>query len=242
MLNILNKFKNYYSKTVEFIIMPINTIKILHQSENAWNNKSIDKIDNVMILENIRSILNKLSNSNYNIVLKDIYKYCNEDMNYIILKDIVKIFYDKMTLDHKFINLYIDILIEINKITKDNLINILITTINYYFNNKNENFINNINKEKTKIKLNGIILIIIYLFEKKYIDNINYYLDKLIILDDNTELKELNDLNCELLCTFCSDKNLLKIVDIKNFLIKIKNKPVSKRIKFLLMDLQDKIK
>ena len=193
MLNILNKFKKYYTKKVEFIIMPINNIKILHQSENSWNNnRKVDKVDNVVILESIRSILNKLSNTNYDIILKDINKYCNNDMNFILLKEIVNIFYDKMSLDHKFINLYVNILDEINNITNHNLFDILISVINNNFNNKNKNYIDSINKEKIKLKINGIILIISYLFDKKKINNVNYYLNNLSSLDEN---KELNDLN-----------------------------------------------
>ncbi len=239
MLNILNKFKKYYTKKVEFIIMPINNIKILHQSENSWNNnRKVDKVDNIVILESIRSILNKLSNTNYDIILKDINKYCNNNMNFILLKDIVNIFYDKMTLDHKFINLYINILDEINNITNHNLFDILISIINNNFNNKNKNYIDSINKEKIKIKINGIILIISYLFDKKKI-NIDYYLNNLSSLDEN---KELNDLNCELICTFCNNNSILKMFNIGKFLNEVKIKPVSKRIKFLLMDIQDKLK
>lgn len=240
MLNILNKFKKYYTKKVEFIIMPINNIKILHQSENSWNNnRKVDKVDNVVILESIRSILNKLSNTNYDIILKDINKYCNNDMNFILLKDIVNIFYDKMSLDHKFINLYINILDKINNITNHNLFDILISVINNNFNNKNKNYIDSINKEKIKLKINGIILIISYLFDKKKINNIDYYLNNLSSLDEN---KELNDLNCELICTFCNNNNILKIFNIENILNEVKIKPISKRIKFLLMDIQDKLK
>jgi len=240
MLNILNKFKKYYTKKVEFIIMPINNIKILHQSENSWNNnRKVDKVDNVVILESIRSILNKLSNTNYDIILKDINKYCNNDMNFILLKEIVNIFYDKMSLDHKFINLYVNILDEINNITNHNLFDILISVINNNFNNKNKNYIDSINKEKIKLKINGIILIISYLFDKKKINNVNYYLNNLSSLDEN---KELNDLNCELICTFCNNNNILKILNIENILNEVKIKPISKRIKFLLMDIQDKLK
>lgn len=240
MLNILNKFKKYYTKKVEFIIMPINNIKILHQSENSWNNnRKVDKVDNVVILESIRSILNKLSNTNYDIILKDINKYCNNDMNFILLKEIVNIFYDKMSLDHKFINLYVNILDEINNITNYNLFDILSTIINNNFNNRNKNYIDSNNKEKIKIKINGNILIISYLFDKKIFNNIDYYLNNLSNLDEN---KELNDLNCELICTFCNNNNILKILNIENILNEVKIKPISKRIKFLLMDIQDKLK
>lgn len=240
MLSILNKFKKYYTKKVEFIIMPINNIKILHQSENSWNNdRKVDKVDNIVILENIRSILNKLSNTNYNIILKDINQYCHKKMDFILLKDIVNIFYDKMSLDHKFINLYVNILDEINNITNYNLFDILSTIINNNFNNRNKNYIDSNNKEKIKIKINGNILIISYLFDKKIFNNIDYYLNNLSNLDEN---KELNDLNCELICTFCNNDNILKIFNIKQFLNEVKIKPISKRIKFLLMDIQDKLK
>lgn len=237
MLSILNKFRKYYSVKPEVIIMPINTTKILHKVENSWdNNRNNDSDNNKKIIDKFREILNKLSNTNYNFIKKELCEYIN---NSNINDDIIKIFYEKICYDHKFTEIYIDILICLNEKLKNDIISILINILDENFNNRFEllNIDNELKKNKLKVKIIGNIFLIAFLYKKNLI-NFNYYFNELIILSDDI-IK--NDFNIELLCTLLNKSNY-KDNTLLDKLKELRKGLISKRNKFLIMDVEDNLK
>jgi hypothetical protein len=238
MLSLLNKFRKYYSVKPEVIIMPINTTKILQKAENSWNNGRNDKnIDNKKkINDKFREILNKLSNVNYDFIKNELCEYIN-DNNFN--NDIINIFYEKICYDHKFTELYIDILLGLNKKLKINIIEILINILNINFNDRTKyiDIDNDLIKDKLKVKIIGNILLIVSLYKKNII-NIDYYFNSLCSLSDNIIL---NDFNVELLCILLNKSNY-KNDTLLDTLKTVRNGNITKRNKFLIMDVEDNLK
>jgi hypothetical protein len=238
MLSLLNKFRNYYSVKPEVIIMPINTTKILQKAEHSWNNgRNNTNIDNKKeINDKFREILNKLSNVNYDFIKNELCEYIN-DNNFN--NDIINIFYEKICYDHKFTELYIDILLGLNKKLKINIIEILINILNINFNDRTKyiDIDNNLIKDKLKVKIIGNILLIVSLYKKNII-NIDYYFNSLCSLDDNIIL---NDFNVELLCILLNKSNY-KNDTLLDTLKTVINGNITKRNKFLIMDVEDNLK
>tara|TARA_B100001094_G_C18188240_1_gene805309 strand:- start:143 stop:883 length:741 start_codon:yes stop_codon:yes gene_type:complete len=239
MLSVLNKFRKHYCVKPEVIIMPINTTKILQKAEYSWNNdRNEDKTDNKKeIIDKFREILNKLCHTNFDFIKNELCSYIN---NNNINKDIIEIFYEKICLDHKFTELYIDILINLNNKLKINIIDILINILNNNF-NKRFNYLdidNDLVKDRLKVKIIGSILLIVYLNKKKLI-NINYYFNELTILYEQNKKK--NDFNIELLCILLNNSGYKNDI-VFNKLIEIKEGNISKRNKFLILDVEDNLK
>lgn len=112
--------------------------------------------------------MNKLTNNNYNFIKKELCQYINDDN---INNDIIEIFYEKLCYDHKFIELYIDILISLNDKLKTNIFEMLINILNKNFKDRFTlfNTDNELKKDKLKVKIIGNILLISLLYKKKKI-------------------------------------------------------------------------
>jgi len=237
MLSILNKFRNFYSIKPEVITMPINTTKILQKAQHSWDNGRNDKnIDNKkQINDKFREILNKLSNVNYDFIKNELCEYIN-DNNFN--NDIINIFYEKICYDHKFTELYIDILLGLNKKLKIDIIKILIDILNINFNDRIKYIYidNDLIKNKLKVKIIGNIFLIVSLYKKNII-KIDYYFNSLCLLNDNIII---NDFNIELLCILLN-KSDYKNDTLLDTLKSVRNGNISKRNKFLIMDVEDNL-
>jgi len=237
MLSILNKFRKFYYVKPEVIIMPINTTKILQKADHSWNNGRNDKIDNKIKVNNkFREILNKLSNINFNFIKKELCEYIDDDN---INNDIIEIFYEKLCYDHKFTELYVDILICLNQKLKKDIIIILIDILNKNFNNRFNiyNIDDELKKDKLKVKIIGNILLIVSLYKKNLI-NLDFFLNELFKLSDN--IIE-NDFNIELLCVLLNKSNY-KDNTLLDRLKELRGGLITKRNKFLIMDVEDNLK
>ena len=239
MLSILKKFRKYYSVKPEVIVMPINTTKILQKAEHSWDkNRNDTKVDyKKKIIDKFREILNKLTNNNYNFIKKELCQYINDDN---INNDIIEIFYEKLCYDHKFIELYIDILISLNDKLKTNIFEMLINILNKNFKDRFTlfNTDNELKKDKLKVKIIGNILLISLLYKKKKDIDFNYYFNELCMFSE--DIKK-NDFNIELLCILLNKSNY-KDDNLLNKLVIIKKANISKRNKFLIMDVEDNLK
>tara|TARA_B100001094_G_scaffold101350_1_gene97500 strand:+ start:66 stop:803 length:738 start_codon:yes stop_codon:yes gene_type:complete len=239
MLSILKKFRKYYSVKPEVIVMPINTTKILQKADNSWDNDRNNKsnIDNKKkIIDKFREILNKLSNTNYDFIKKELCQYIN---NSNINDEIIEIFYEKLCYDHKFTELYVNILISLNEKLEKNIIEILVNILNKNFNNRYQllDIDNELKRDKLKVKIIGNILLIVSLYKKKLID-FNYYFNELSTLTDNITT---NDFNIELLCTLLNKSNY-KDNNLLDKLKQLRSGNITKRNKFLIMDVEDNLK
>ena len=92
-------------------------------------------------------------------------------------------------------------------------------------------------KDKLKVKIIGNIFLIAFLYKKNLI-NFNYYFNELIILSDDINK---NDFNIELLCIFLNKSNY-KDDTILEKLKNLRGGLITKRNKFLIMDVEDNLK
>tara|TARA_Y100000768_G_scaffold377338_1_gene350438 strand:- start:1964 stop:3208 length:1245 start_codon:yes stop_codon:yes gene_type:complete len=234
--NIIKKSDNY-----QYIN---NLLKSMIKITKKENYSKID--ENKMLLV---SLLNKLTNKNYNLIknkiINDI-EYSHELLYYLCDNIFLKILNDT-----KYNTLYIKLVIEISKNNnfyinkKDNFFTIMINKCNELYNlniSQKTNYINSILKYenedislffKIKKNLKNLLLIISTLIYEKMIDNIiiDYILNDLLI-------------NCkfrvELLCEFININNIFSIKQknrINNYLNSIKDKYDS-RIKFLIEEIK----
>lgn len=245
----------------KFIVRPQkkrNNIKkkeIVHSIDNPWLSTQEQKKQYTNILEYTKSLdfleqiklklinlLNKLSFTNFNIIVTDIIELKIE--NYEYLKELVNIIYNKCLTEETFIRLYVTVIKKIMKCwpsfkkedgNDTNFITLFIEKCHINYKNWRKEI-----ELKKKNTLNNLQLIG-ELFNNNII---SYDIVSECILDLSNTEKEYKDFGIELLC------NMLIIVgkkyeqvnyqDLNNCMNKLKNeKNISSKNKFLIMDIYD---
>lgn len=232
---------NYRKNSVEF--KPEN-MEILRNPPQISKNNVLSEIknnksDRDLLLSNIRSNLNKISENNCDSIIKNIIdlNFYNDNDN---LNDTINIIIQKTLLDTLYSNIYAILckkLISLNK-------NIKVYVVNGYTNSITNIIDNYDDIDKNKLKLNNTLRFVCELFllnviDSKEIDNI------LTVLENKIKNNNVFQL-VESICIIFSkiyvilqkdkyyDKHILIIKEIQEF-------DMSKRYLFIIMNLFDKI-
>ena len=207
----------------------ISTPKLKQNSDRYIPGIVTDDIEK--IINSFSGLLNKITNSNYNEIYKEL-KEINV-YNPSFYPSIANRLFQKILNEHEYISIYVQLCIDLN--LNNQFIDELLILSNTFF---NKFCINNENSDDTFIKKQNInnIIFICTLFTNNLINPVIIF--KKIIPD---LLNIVNDNNIEILCNLLDFLKKINKYDLYEYYFKInkvKNHPyLTMRIKFMIEDL-----
>ena len=213
----------------------ILTKKINNTETTAWKPKKCLTLED-SLESNIRGLLNKITDSNYNIIFN---KLCNIQITSqsFLENTVIPIIFNKIITDKDYLDIYLIILQNLDKFWNvTNIENYLILTIK----NKiyNELTLNNLSKQNKKYSL----LFLSKLKQKDIIYKLLKILLKIDYLNISSEF-QINEEYIELYIFYL--ENVLHFFENKeniiNFLDCLIEKKISDRLYYLLLNLKEKI-
>jgi len=240
----LEKYKVYLSKKDDHLTNFLDSIDInkKYYRMNINKNKRYKKetTEDTQLIKNINSLINKLTDSNYDILKQEILKQINVD--YLIPYIIEKLI-ENSIVHHIYIPLYVGILKEVKSDKKTTILLRLCNKYHTKFFHENisssdkSNYVNLCNENKNIDNIIGFSLLISHLEKEDIIYN---YVEK--VLDPFvTNLSSMNDVELyKMLISFYNISDIHYTIIPKKYttiLNEIKTTTKSSKIKFKIMDI-----